>query len=340
VLKLAARRAGATQARGLEELTLSVLRGEEGQQARELDDLVAWLADHVRPDIVHLSNALLLGLARRIRRDLRIPVVCSLQDEDTWLNGMEPAASRRCWETMAGRAREVDAFSAVSRYYAEAVQDRLGIAAGRLHVVPLGIDVEGYVAAPADPPSPPVIGYLSRLSESLGLGILVDAFTRLKRMSGLEHVRLRAAGGQIGRDARFVARLKAALSAAGMARDADFVDAIERDARLSFLRSLSVLSVPVPGGEAFGAYQLEAMAAGVPVVQPRAGAFPEVVEATGGGILFEPNTPAVLAEALAGLLRDPARRRRLGETGRRAVFAEFTIEKMARRTLAIYHSLL
>jgi len=119
LLSLAAKRAGSTRATGLEDMTMSMLRGEEGNQARQLEELVAWLQHEGRPDIIHLSNALLLGLARRIKQELAVPVVCSLQDEDTWLDAMDPALAAPIWQAMADRAVDVDMFVAVSNYYGD-----------------------------------------------------------------------------------------------------------------------------------------------------------------------------------------------------------------------------
>src|SRR5699024_8531769 len=82
VLNMDARKAGSTRAKGLEEMTISMLLGENGGQKAELDKLIDWLANDAKPDVVHLSNALLLGLAKQIKTRLKIPVICSLQDED------------------------------------------------------------------------------------------------------------------------------------------------------------------------------------------------------------------------------------------------------------------
>ena len=100
-----------------------------------------------------------------------------------------------------------------------------------------------------------------------------------------------------------------------------------------------MFSVPALYGEAFGLYVIEALAAGVPVVQPRTAAFPELIEATGGGVLCEPGDPQALAEAIEELLLDPARARALGEAGRRAVFEKFSAEAMARDMVQAYGQL-
>jgi glycosyltransferase involved in cell wall biosynthesis len=184
-----------------------------------------------------------------------------------------------------------------------------------------------------------VVGYLSRLCPAQGLDVLVEAWLRLRREPDLAGTRLAVTGGQTGDDLAFVAGIRRRLQAAGVLGDVRFQDALDRESRQAFLRGLTVLSVPVPGGEAFGLFQLEAMAAGVPVVQPRAGAFPEVVAATGGGVVYEPLDAGGLAAALAGLLRDPARLRDLGRRGQAAVHAEFTVDLAAARNARLYRAL-
>jgi glycosyltransferase involved in cell wall biosynthesis len=105
---------------------------------------------------------------------------------------------------------------------------------------------------------------------------------------------------------------------------------VDHAAKQSFLRSLSVLSVPATYGESFGLYVLEALASGVPVVLPRHAAFPELIDATGGGVLVEPGDPKALAEGLEAMLLDPARARALAAAGREVVLREFSVERMAK----------
>ena len=143
-----------TDAAQLGEMTLSMLRGEEGRQAKELERLVSWLTSIDRPDVVHISNALLLGIAGRIKQELRVPVVCSLQDEDIWLDALPDYHREVVWGTLSQRAADVDAFVSVSKYYKEFMCDRAGIPTDRIHVVYNGIDLEGHEQAdvPVTPP--------------------------------------------------------------------------------------------------------------------------------------------------------------------------------------------
>jgi glycosyltransferase involved in cell wall biosynthesis len=335
LLGLAARRAGTVRPSDLGAMTLSMLKGRDGHQKKELERLVRWLEQLGKPDVVHLSNPLLLGLGAEIRSRLGVPIVCSLQDEDAWLDGVTPPYLDRCWQTMADHARNVDAFVAVSRYFGDVMGERMKIAADRLHVAHVGVD-PGAFDPSALPQAPPVIGYLARMSESLGLPVLVEAFLKLKETASFQGLRLHVSGGATADDGPYLTRLKHGLAVRRMDGDVTLFEAFDPEARKAFFRSLTVFSVPAPGGVAFGTFLLESLASGVPVVQPRAGAFPELVEATGGGVIYEPNDAAALARAIGELLSDPKRLAELGERGRQAVADAFSPARMAERVLDVY----
>ena len=337
LLRWVAHRAEMTKAKDLGALTLSMLRGEHGRQEKELSRLAAWLTAQGRPDVVVLSNALLVGLVRRIKAGLGVPVVCTLQDEDAFLESLPEPFRRQAWDTVAERAREVDAFVAVSRYYADVMGKRLNLPAARVHAVPVGIDAAGYAPAP-EPPKPPAIGYLGQASEGRGLGVLAEAFILLKRGGRAPGLRLRVAGGHTVGDRPFVEQVGRRLAEADAADDAEFLPSPDRAAKQAFLRTLRVLSVPMRRPEAFGTYILEALASGVPVVQPRLGAMPEILEATGGGVLVEPDNPPALAEAIERLLLHPDEARALAERGRKVVLERFNIRRMAQDVLKVYES--
>jgi glycosyltransferase involved in cell wall biosynthesis len=317
-------------------MTMSMLDGEKGHQATELDHLINFFKEELKPDVVHLSNALLLGLARRLKNDLNIPVVCSLQDENEWIDPMREKYRSRVWAKMAERAKDVDAFVAASQYYSKKSQQTMNIPADKIHVVYGGIDLSNYDQAPLTF-DPPVIGYLCRMSEYFGLGIIVDAFIKLKKDPKYVNLKLSLIGGYTGDDKPFVKKMVKKLTAEGIFDDVKIYDKFDIEHRLEFLKSLSLLSVPVPGGEAFGAYQVEALASGVPIVQPNLGGYPEFIEATGGGILYEPNDPAHLAEALSSMLDDPDRIREMGEKGRKVVMEHYSMENMANGILDVYN---
>jgi glycosyltransferase involved in cell wall biosynthesis len=332
-LKLAAHLSGSTSAKGLEEMTLSMLQGEEGKQASELEHLVHWLEQDGKPDIIHLSNALLLGLAKTLKQRLQTHIVCTLQDEHQWIDPMDATYQQRLWNMMGEKSVDVSGFITVSRFYAEFMQAKLGLSAQRISVVPMGIDMQGYLSAPLTM-NPPVIGYLNRLSDMFGLETLVDAFILLKKK--WPDLQLHMTGGHTADDKPFIRRIHKKLGHANVLSSVQMLRLFNKSERIAFLTGLSVLSVPVPYGEAFGTYLIEALAAGVPIVQPDAASFPEVIERTGGGLLCKPNNPESLAEKIHELLSNPERARALGRHGQQVVREDYTIQKMAVRMIAAY----
>jgi len=96
-----------------------------------------------------------------------------------------------------------------------------------------------------------------------------------------------------------------------------------------------VLSVPTTYHEPKGLFVLEALAAGVPVVQPAHGAFPEMLESLGGGRLVPPGDADGLAAQLADLLLNPVARTELGSTGRAAVLANRSQKVMAQQAIDV-----
>ncbi len=328
LLRLAARRAGMTAARDLGAETVSVLAGEEGRHARELEKLIDWMKGLRPPDAVLLSNSMLAGTARRIRGALGVPVISSLQGEDAFLDALPDPHRQRAWETLRARARDVAAFIAPSRFYAERMADRLGVDRERVHVIMHGIDVEGYEPAQV-PPSPPVIAFLSRMHETKGLAELVNAFVLLKRRDRIKGLRLCVIGSRVRSDDAYMREVCRPLIEHGLHEEVRFHPNVSRGQKQALLRSCSLLSVPALE-ESFGLYVPEALASGLPVVLPARGAFPELIEATGGGILFDPDDGQALARSIEDRLADPDRARAIGARGRAAVLESFTAERMAR----------
>jgi glycosyltransferase involved in cell wall biosynthesis len=337
LLNLAAKKSGSTRASGLEEMTLSMLQGENGRQASELDHLISHLENEIKPDVVHLSNALLLGLTHRLKHDVKASVICSLQDENEWVDLMAENYQNQVWTLMAEKALDVDLFVTASRYYSEKSQEQLHIPSEKIRVIYGGIDFAGYQPSSL-PFDPPVIGYLCRMSEYFGFDLLVDAFLKIKDSDRrFENLKLHATGGYSGDDRPFVQKQIKKIEERGFAGDVVIFEDFCKESRIEFLKSLTLLSVPVPTGEAFGAYQVEALAAGVPVVQPNVGCYPEFVEATNGGIIYEPNTSEKLASAVIGLLGNRAKVKQLGEQGRRVVLERFSMDQMAKNIAEIYN---
>ena len=336
LIQRAARLGASTDPTELGDLTYSILQGEEGFQAKELAKLVAWLRDDFRPHIVHLTNSMFAGFARSLKRDLGVPVVCSLQGEDLFLNHLREPWRDRVRELLAERARDVDAFQVNSAWYAGFMADYLGgIDRERMFVVPLGLTLDGHDGEPRAAGDPPVVGYLARICPEKGLHVLVEAFRLLEGK-----VRLRVAGWLGERDRRYLEDLESRIAGWGLSGLYERVGEVDRPGKIRFLQSLDVLSVPTVYLDPKGLFVLEALANGVPVVQPRHGSFPEMIEATGGGLLVAPDSPEELARGIGTLLDDPALRRELGRRGREAVHARFHDRAEAEGTLRVYERLL
>lgn len=315
------------------ELTHSMLLGREGKQAKELRELIEWMQEHGKPDAVWLSTALLVGLAREIRSQLGVPVLASLQGEDSFLDGLAEPWRARCWDTMSERSKDISRFVAPSRYYADLMGKRLSLKPEQLHVVPNGIDPADFVPVPA--PGQPTIGYLARMVAGKGLGTVVDAFILLKKRGHFSAARLLVAGAMTSSDERYVQSLKEKLNAAGLSQDVEFHPNVSKEEKAAFLQRLNILSVPATYGEAFGMYIVEAWASGVPVVQPNCAAFTEMIESTGAGALFEPANTQSLVNTWEKLLGDPNQTHALGRRGRAAIEQEYSLSRMADRFIGL-----
>ena len=337
MLKLASRFAGSTRAKGLEEMTVSMLLGEEGQQKEELERMVDWIVENCDPDVIHLSNALLLGLAHKLSERLHVPVICSLQDEDVWVDVMKPSAADHVWKLMSEKAEYVSAFISVSEFYAGVMKQKMDIPDEKLLSVHIGVDPADYTFKPVGEKKRK-IGYVSRMCHENGMDILVDAFILLKQKKGFEDVELVLTGGSTGDDKKFIAENRARLKSNNLLDQVDFHEDFEEEGLRAFLDKVTAVSVPVRNGEAFGIYLLECMVSGVPVVQPALGAFPEIVELTGGGVIYEPNTPEALATALEKLLNDPGSHDRISREGVKGVEKHFHIDIQAERMVKVYQA--
>ncbi len=336
-------------------LTVSMLRGEEGNQARQLDQLVDWLVDEAKPDVVHLSNSMLLGMARRIAQRCGPPVVCALSGEDLFLEGLTAPHYEEARALLRERAAEVAGFTALNRYYADFMAEYLGVERAKFYVVPHGLDLEGVVGrvypgeTPLDRPQVDVrglsagetlrVGYFARVCRDKGLHLLVEACERLAERRPDLAFELHA-GGYLGAgDRNYLIDLRKKSEFGPLAGRFRYHGELDRAQKFALLASLDVFSTPTVYAEAKGLPALEAMAAGVPVVLPEHGSFPEMVAATGGGVLHAPHDAGALSEALERLLDDPAARRAHGEAGAAAVRERFHAARMAEETLAVYRGL-
>lgn len=320
------------------DLTLSILRGREGFQRKEVDRLAEWLAVD-RPDVIVFSNILTAGCVPEVKRRLNVPIVVTLQGDDIFLRELPEPQRAQALAEIGKLAAQVDGFIANTQFYADHMSEYLGIPRERIEIVPLGIDTRDFVShSPTLPLSPspvPTVGYLARLDPAKGLHVLADAFIRLRQMPGMETVRLKIAGWLGGKNKAYAKAVFAKLQSVGLAEAFEYVGEVDRRGKLDFLASLDVLAVPTTYREPKGLFVLEALAAGVPVVQPDHGAFPEMLAELGGGLLHRPEDPQHLAERLRELLLDAQKRAELAQTGRQRVLSGRNERFMAKRTVAV-----
>ena len=335
-LRLATKRQIAVDPKDLGELTVSMLRGQRGFQKKEIGKLLDWLKTEPPFDVINLPYALLLGLAEPLKRELGAPVCCTLQGEDLFLDGLAEPYRDEARRLIGDAIAHVDRFLPVSEYYRDFMTDYLGVPREKMRLVPLGINVDGYDVRPAQRTEPFTVGYLARIAPEKGLRPLADAYGRLRRLEPSGAARLAVAGYLPPENAAYLEQVRAAMRDAGLEREFDYRGELDRAGKIAFLRSVDVFSVPTTYREPKGLFLLEAMACGVPVVQPRVGAFPEIVEKTGGGIVVREGDPDALAAAIRDLWRDPARARALGEAGAAGVRQHYTAAHMAETAESVY----
>ena len=337
-LRLVAKRSIQVDPAALGALTISTLQGERGFQRKEIEKLVAWLREEPAYDAINLPNALLISLAEPIRRATGRPIVVTLQGEDLFLDGLPPRDRDRALALIREQLKHVDVFVAVSEYYRDFMADYLGIPLARIRVAPLGISLRDLepTSRTRAAEDPFVVGYFARVAPEKSLHLLAEAYRILRHERGVPHARLEAAGYLAPEHQPYLQRIERQLESWGLAREFHYHGTLDRAAKVEFLRSIDVLSVPSTYKEPKGLYLLEAMACGVPVVAPQHGAFPEMLAKTSGGLLARPNDAASFADGLAAIRNNPAQARQIGLSGAAGVQQHYSVARMADRMVEIY----
>lgn len=339
VIQALAGRAVSNDPRLLGDLTISMLRGEEGVLRKEFDKLRDWTRDEPPPDVINLPNSLLIALAAPLRKTLGKPICCTLQGEECFLNGLVAPYREQAIELIRRQVRDVDQFIAVSEFCAAFMSRFLDIPSSRIAVVPLGINMAGY--EPREGHGDEFrVGYFARVAPEKGLHVLADAYVRFRRRTAPAPARLEAAGHLMRGHEPYLNGVRRTLDKAGLSGEFSYRGEVDRAGKLAFLGGLDVLSVPATHDEPKGLFLLEAMGRGVPVVQPRRGAFTEIVEKTRGGLLVDPDDPDSLAEGLHALWRDRAMAGALSQRAFSGVRAHYTVAHSADRLLAVYGALM
>jgi glycosyltransferase involved in cell wall biosynthesis len=339
VIDMFAGRGISPDARVLGEMTISTLQGEHGVLRKEFEKLLEWTRDEPPPDVINIPNSLLIAMAEPLRRAFRRPVLCTLQGEELFLGALDVAYRDRAVSLIREQIRQVDHFIAVSEYGARFMTDFLRIPADRVSVVPLGINMAGYDRRSSSESHEDYrVGYLARVAPEKGLQVLAEAYLRFRQRTGDARITLQAAGYLDPNHRSYLGKAHETLKRAGRGSEFSYHGELDRSTKQAFLRRLDVLSVPATYDEPKGMFLLECMASGVPVVQPRRGAFTEMVEKTGGGLLVTPDDPDAMAEGLHRLWSDRALSAQLANKAFAGVRAHYTVAASATRLLEVYEA--
>ena len=339
MLKVASRRSISTSPTMLGEMTVSMLKGVDGFQHKEIEKLIEWLKHEPPPDVISLPYSLLLALAQPLKEALQRPICCTLQGEDLFLDGLLEPYRGDALNLIRRNLKHVDQFIAVSDYYADFMPEYLGIPREKISVVPLGINLEGYEMRDQGRDGPFTIGYFARVAPEKGLHVLAEAYQILREVGDIGAARLEVAGYLAPEHKRYLSNIESQLRDSGLAGEFHYRGALDRQQKIEFLRGLNVFTVPATYKEPKGVFLLEAMACGVPVVQPRHGAFPEIVAKTSGGLLVEPDSPASLAAGILRIFQHPALEEELGENGFHGVRDHYSAAHMADSAIEVYEHL-
>ncbi|MCA9199367.1 MAG: glycosyltransferase family 4 protein [Planctomycetales bacterium] len=347
-IRWATKRSSSIDAKQLGGLTLSMLQGSRGFQRKEVIRLCDWFASHFQPDVINFTNFLIGGCIPDLTHRFGSKIVVTLQGDDIFLESLPEKYRLQCIAEMQRLDQDVDAYLVFSEYYRDFMVDYLKLPVGKFRIVPLGIDPADFLDIRlhhvVDQLSPfkhdlPTIGYMARLAHEKGLHILIDAYLHLRQELKVD-AKLLFAGWLGAHNQAYVDAEFAKLRQAGFENDFAYLGTVDRQQKTDFMNRIDVLSVPTVYREPKGLFVLEAMAAAIPVVQPEHGAFGELISATRGGLLCQPNDPIDLAKQLERILTDHHLRHQLAQQGRAAVLNAFHSDTAAERTIRVFRELL
>lgn len=333
LLDMASLLSGTTTAEGMEDMTLSMIEGEGLAFEENVRQLIEWIKQTEKPDIIQLSTSLLLGIAKKLKEATDIPIVCSLQDEEVWIDSLKPKFVAKAWQGVLANAKYVDRFITTSHYYQQTVMSKLP-QLGHVDVIYPGIDVTKYQSG--DFPTDPTIGFFYRMNELDGLDILADAFVLLKQRGSVPNLKLRIGGGYMSPDKKLVKQVKRILEP--YTADVVLEESYDLDEHANFYRQITVLSVPLRFQEGVGLYLCEAFAAGRPAVEPNTGSFAEIVGEA--GLIYEPNDPLHLADALEKMLTDKQLYAQCRENALAMVKVRYDDKLLAKRLEGLYNDII
>ncbi len=334
IINLATKFGVSNDAHELGALTVTLLEGEQGPELMEIEELAQYVGEQLKPDVVCLSNALLSGTIKKIKEYFSGPLFCVLQGDDVFLEELGAPYRLLALELIRQNIQQLDGVLVHSDYYREFMSDYLGVPVDHFQKVLLGIDLEGHDGTPNENADEPfTIGFFARICKEKGLHNVVQAFEIFHQAHPESRL---AVGGFLGKENEdYFHETTKNLTALNESYKY-WGSPDSRSEKVAFYKSLSVLSVPTDYHEPKGLFVLEAMANGVPVVQPAHGAFPELIEKTEGGLLVPPGDPQALADAWERLYQDRDYRLKLAQQGYERVRQFYSAELMAKESLKFF----
>ncbi len=341
LIRRVASKAMSISASELGAMTLSMVKGEHGYQRKEVKRLVQWLKEWAKPDLICLTNLLVGGSIPALKRELGVPVLVTLQGDDVFLDELEEPWRAQVLDQMKELASQADGFISFSAHYQKYMSGILDLPDEKFFLTPLGIEVDEFDSvfhAQKNRIKGSVIGYFARLAPEKGLDLIVDAFIHLAKED--PNVRLHVGGWLSEKDRAYYETQKRKIGAAGFENRFAHVESPDGEGKLKFLSEIDVFCVPTRFVEPKGIYVLEAMACGLPIVAPDAGVFSEVISASDGGVLCQPDNVEDLCRQLSAVIQDTEGSAKMGNRGRAWVSAFADQHAMAKATAKVFEQVL
>ena len=339
LIRFATKQAGSTDPAVLGRLSVSMLKGENGNQSTEFDQLCDWIETEMKADAVVLTNLLIGGGLPRLRRRLpNAKLIVMLQGDDIFLDHLPERYRSEAIGLCAELVQYVDWFCVHSDFYGQKMSALMGIPTQKIVRTPLSIDLAPYHQGSSTDlrktgSNEFRLGYLARIAPEKGLHRLVEAFEKVAAQD--DSISLHVAGWLGTANEPYLDTILQRIDEAGLSDRFTYHGSPELNEKAEFLHSLDLLSVPTEYEDPKGLFVLEALAAGTPVVMPDHGAFGELIQSTGGGVLFPPGDLDALASTILDLKRNTEKRDEMASEGRNAVTSKHSIETTAKEMLEL-----
>jgi glycogen synthase len=311
---------------------LLVLALRELEYARALYAPLRQLHRQQPFDLIEATETGAIWAALRMRH---VPLIARLHGEEYTFHKYTPdlpqtPALRLCRAVQRAGLRRARLLISPSQAHAQEIQTELGQRCPPLVVIPNSLDSASF-GAPIDSGNNHTVLFVGRIERVKGVPTLLEAARLVVEACPDAQILLAgAAHPNLPQQ-----EVSASIERLGLAHAVKLLGHLPQDQLLECYRSAALCVLP-SHYETFGLAALEAMAYGIPVVASATGGLPEVLAQGRAGVLVPPGDVPALAQAIIGLLRDPLRRRQLGQAGRQHARAQFSIEQVLGKTLSVY----